>query len=122
MKQFNGKYRKYVYADNGDMANLFNIYSREHEGDVVDHFNINRTVAFNGTDNPPPFLFTAYTARAGDTWTLLSHRFYGTIEYWWLICKFNGVTDPTGFPVEGEVLKIPSDALRRDLSDKIKSA
>lgn len=121
MKQFDKKYSSSLKPDPADLANLFNIYSKEQDGETVDYFNINRTVYFNGIDNPPPSFYIPYTVTANDTWTLISYKFYGTIEYWWLICKFNGVTNPSDFPVEGEVLKIPADILKKDVTKKIKT-
>ena len=35
-----------------------------------------------------------YEVKAGDTWTLISHNLFGTIRLWWLLCKFNNITDP----------------------------
>ena len=122
MRQFDKNYKNAIRPDPGDMANLFNIHSTvDDDGSTVDYFNINRTVYFNGIDNAAPSFFTPYTATANDTWTLISYKFYGTIEYWWLICKFNGVNDPTGFPVVGEVLKIPSEILRKDIVKHLKT-
>ena len=97
-----------------DLANFFNIYTKE---DGARYFSLLRSVFFTGTDEAYPFMFTKYLVQGGDAWTTLSYRFYGTIEYWWIICRFNDVSDPTSMPVAGTYLRIPV----ADLVNKVKN-
>ena len=53
---------------------------------------------------------------------LVSVRFYGSADYWWVITFFNGVIDPIGEIVVGRQLRIPNlaevqTALLADSSD-----
>ena len=37
----------------------------------------------------------------------ISYHYYGTVNYYWIICHFNGVIDPTTELKEGLKIKIP---------------
>lgn len=38
----------------------------------------------------------------------ISHRVYGTVGYWWVICLVNGIDSPLEDIVTGTLLKIPN--------------
>ena len=95
-----------------DFANLFKIYSGN-DGNYF--FNICKTIYIQGGDDMVPSMYSLYTVPYGDTWTNISYTFYGTIELWWLICKFNNIDNPITLPVEGTKLKIPT----RDIAESI---
>ena len=97
-----------------DLANFFNIYSNDEDGSR--YFNMTRSVYFDGNAEAYPFTYNKYIAKEGDAWTTISYKFYNTIEYWWIICKFNSVIDPTVMPIAGELLKIPT----LELANKVK--
>jgi hypothetical protein len=105
--------RKNVY----DFAHLFNIYEN---GDGTRVFNINRTLYVTGGDDMLPSIYSEYEVQYGDTWTNISFLKYGTIELWWIICKFNDVVDPTSLPIEGTILKIPTREVINIIIDSIK--
>lgn len=39
---------------------------------------------------------------------IVSFRSYGVVEFWWVICLVNGITNPLTELVEGIVLTIPN--------------
>lgn len=41
----------------------------------------------------------------------ISRAFYGSVDYWWVVCMYNGILDPITEFVPGSVLQLP------DLSD-----
>lgn len=45
---------------------------------------------------------------------LVAQSFYGSVEYWWVICEFNGIRDPMFELKLGQILRIP--ALKRVLA------
>ncbi len=47
-----------------------------------------------------------YTILENDRWDIISQKFYGTFELWWLIALFNNVINPFEKMMVGETLKI----------------
>jgi len=90
-----------------DLANLFNVYL-DKDGNY--YFNISKTLCIKQVDinNLQPSIYNLYTVQYNDTWTNISFNFYKTIDLWWIICKFNNISDPTVSPIEGEKLIIPT--------------
>lgn len=39
---------------------------------------------------------------------LVSYKFYQKVDYWWILCRINGIVCPTTEFVEGRELKIPT--------------
>ena len=39
---------------------------------------------------------------------LISYKYYGAVNYWWLICEVNNITDPLTELTRGKQLAIPS--------------
>jgi hypothetical protein len=90
-----------------DFANLFNINPEPELTDNAYTYSINRTL--NLTDIPKPGdnvsgVFFEYEVSAGETWTLISYKIYGTIRLWWLVCKLNNIKNPTVSPETGQRL------------------
>ena len=119
MKQFDIRNGSILNVSPQDMANLFNIYSSV-EGNL--YFNINRTVVIKGVENLLAGVYSQYMVREGDQWTTISFKLYNTIELWWLICKFNDVTDATLGPIPGSLLKIPTDPVVLSVVDGLKES
>jgi len=84
------------------LEQLFDVYQTD-SGEYF--YNILNTVNFN-TDNIAPYVYYQHTVMRGETYTVISHKYYNTINLWWLICSFNGIDDPTSLPVPGTVLNI----------------
>jgi len=92
------------YIKNHDMANLFYVYDQPDESTSM-VYNINRTIQFEGLDNADAGTFDYYEVTEGDTWNLISYKKYGTTRLWWLICKANGVVNPTVEPTAGSPIQ-----------------
>ena len=99
---------------NDSMANMFSV---EDDGGRLT-FNSNKTVVVNGHENASSDMYDVAYVNDGDTWAMLSHRAYGTVDLWWVICKFNGVSDPTTAMKQGLMVKIP----KREIVDIIVSS
>ena len=41
-------------------------------------------------------------------WDLISHKYYKTVNYWWLICLANKISDPFEILPNGSIIRIPS--------------
>jgi hypothetical protein len=41
-------------------------------------------------------------------WDLVSYKYYRTVNYWWLICIANDISDPFDVPPAGTIIRIPS--------------
>lgn len=66
-------------------------------------YNIIKTVNIpNSIDND---LYTTIDMPAKMPLPVLSHRIYGTVKLWWLICTVNNIHDPVKLIPAGVVLK-----------------
>lgn len=98
------------------MERIFNVYKQF----GAKHFYYNILNKIDFPNNISPTTYTKYHTRPGETWTLISHKFYNRIDLWWLIATYNKI-DNTFSPVEpGTVLKIPLPELVRTIIDEIK--
>lgn len=85
--------------DKNQYENLFNVYQ-----DDVYYYNLMRTVSV--PEDLDPSVYFIMKMNRPMPLTTLSHRVYGTIKLWWLICVTNNIND-TVRPIEpGTVLKI----------------
>ena len=81
---------------------LFNVYE---DSNGMYFYNILGTVNFDNT-NLNPEIYTTYTVLPGDSYPLISYKFYKTINLWWVICSFNNIDNPTKLPTPTTQLKI----------------
>jgi hypothetical protein len=88
------------------LANLFNVYDEPKLGDNHKTYSVNRTVNFEAIATASPSIVSKYQITLNDAWTSISFKFYGTENLWWIICKTNGIIDPTASPVDGDVINI----------------
>ena len=81
-------------------------------------YNIIKTVNIPSTidDN----LYTTIETPAKTPLTVLSHRVYGTVKLWWLICTVNSIHDPVKLLPAGLVLKVIKPRHVPYLIDQIK--
>lgn len=100
------------------LANLFGVSVVD--GDYV--FRSNRTVMVLGTESASQDLYDPYQFSAGDSWSSIATKFYGSEELWWVVCKFNQVADPFTMPAVGEVVKIPKRAVVDTILSSVRSA
>ena len=61
--------------------------------------------SFEFKNTPTKFLVTGKYINRPD---LISYFVYGSSDYWWMICKFNGICDVFSELVSGVVIDIPS--------------
>ena len=77
-----------------DLSNFFTISEiTNDDGSVSTVYNLNDGVTVNGVIDSDDFLQYAYIVKQGDNLKLISYNKYGSIDYWWLIAKVNGITD-----------------------------
>ena len=41
-------------------------------------------------------------------WDLISYKYYKSVNYWWLICIANDISDPFDAPLAGTIIRVPS--------------
>jgi nucleoid-associated protein YgaU len=105
--------------DKFDLSNICHVYDLA--GNKV-YFNILRTLNIQDIDKIPASKYTEYLVRNVDTWTLISHKMYGTYKLWWLICKVNGITNPIeNEPEVGKTIKILNKSLVEVILNTINS-
>lgn len=104
-----------INFNNTDLANMFSVY----DNDNVATLNLCQTVQFDGVDNVNTQYYSdIHEVTGNETWTFISWKYYNTINLWWIICKFNGVNNPTVLPTVGTKLYIP----HRDIVDSVLNA
>lgn len=96
-------------------SNLFNVHT---DSDGNNFFNLANNILFD--DNPDISLYDECVPVGGEEWATMSHRIYGTVELWWLICRFNNVKDATQKPSSFPVLKIPKKEFANMITNQIK--
>ena len=101
-------------------ANIFNVNDEPKLGATFKTYSINRTVNFTDLDDTTTTnnaLFIPYKVIENDNWTIISYKFYQTIELWWLIAKVNNIADPTEDPIVGRTIKVlTADVVNQILS------
>jgi len=103
-----------------DLANLFYVYDEPKLGSSYLTNNINRSVNFVGLRNHSKAQFATYTVKHGDTWTTIAYEYYGDVRLWWLVCKSNGIADPTQEPTQGENILLLRENLVLNLLEQIR--
>ena len=65
---------------------------------------------YNIPDIPNDSKDTYHQIKAGEEgrWDLISYKYYYTVNYWWIICLANDVSDPFESPSAGTLIRIPS--------------
>ena len=117
------QYENYnTYLSRSDMANLFNVEFDSTLGPNTLTYNINHTVSLPNIENISNEYYTKYIVSEGDTWPLISWRKYNTVLLWWLICKSNGIVDPTQEPEAGTTLKLLNSGVVSQILDGIRNA
>ena len=89
-------------------ANLFDVINKTSDS----YYNLHRGLRFDNVDKMSPDQYSLYEIKETDAWTIISYKFYKTIELWWLICKFNGIRNPIKELIPGKVIKIPNDEIK----------
>lgn len=100
------------------LVNLFNVAAKDGHYVLL----CNKTITVIGSDSAYQELYDDYVWSINDEWATLSSRFYSTPNLWWVICKFNEVTNPLILPEIGEHIKIPKQTTVDYILDQIKNA
>jgi hypothetical protein len=76
---------------------------------VIDEYGIDplQDAGLNAIHRVTNYTTYTVTARESGRPELLSHLFYNTVDLWWAVLAYNGITDVREL-VEGMVLKVPS--------------
>ena len=94
-------------------SNLFTIHLDE---DGKYFYNILRNVNF--PDDLDGAYYSTYTIKPGDTWPMISYKFYNDVRLWWIICTVNNVKNSIFNPPVGFTLKIlNADIVKTVLND-----
>jgi hypothetical protein len=81
--------------------NFFNLYEDE---DKNKFYNLLRSInIFPANDSSAE---DEYVVKPSDSWVYISHKYYNTIELWWLVCEYNQIKNPTIAPTQGTKLKL----------------
>lgn len=96
--------------DAENLENIFNVY-RDQDG--MYFYNLLQTIVF--PQDLPANLFNSYAISYGDTWPFISYKVFNTPNLWWMILLANNIQDPTSFPANGTVIKIPIDSVVREV-------
>lgn len=94
--------------------NIFNVYQE----DGFYYYNLYNTVSID-TENIDPNLYTEHIFSIGDYWTLLSYKYYGTVNLWWILCVANNIQNPLDLPEVGTKLKILNSEVVSDIIQSI---
>jgi LysM repeat protein len=86
------------------MSNIFSVVNKGSNS----YFNLAKTINFNNINSIPDTYYTVYMVQEGDTWTNISYKAYGTINPWWIICKFNNIKNPFTDLIVGKKIKLPT--------------
>lgn len=90
-----------------DLSNTFDVVERVNGNGTVDlAYNLNVSCGIVDLDDIPPNMKSTYTVRIGDHLKIISHRLYGTIDFWWLVAKVNQIDDVLAPLEPGTVLTV----------------
>lgn len=103
------------YLDKYDFARLFEVVQRGKNS----YFNLCKTIRFQNIDTMLPKYYSNYQVKPKDTWTNLSFKFFNTYKLWWLLCKFNNIEDPFKQLQQGQIIKIPSNEVMREIIENL---
>lgn len=103
--------------DKYDFSNLFNVVNKGEKS----YFNLCKNIYFDNVNEMSSNDVTDYIILEDDSWTSISYKFYNTYKLWWLICKFNGISNPFYDIIPGKKIKIPSKEMADTIMDIIKA-
>jgi len=101
-----------------NFANYFEIIPLK-DGPI---FNFHKGFIVKNIDYMPISYYDSYQITEGDQWPLISYKFYGSVELWWVICKFNQIDDPLFLPNIGTYIKIPKKDIVLQLIEQLRKS
>ena len=81
--------------------NFLNVYT---DDNGFKFYNLLRGINIFPADNTQ--VEDAYTIEYNDTWQLISHKYYNTMDLWWLVCVYNQIQNPIKMPDVGTQIKL----------------
>jgi hypothetical protein len=69
------------------MADYTSIFKEYNTKEGIPFYILNRRLVF--PTNKSHYIYNQYFVNTDVTWTVLSYKIYGTIEYWWILCSLN---------------------------------
>ena len=102
--------------DKYEYSNLFNVINKGE----MSYFNLCKNIYFKNINYMSPDDVKEYVILEDDSWTNISYKFYNTYKLWWLICKFNNISNPFNELIAGKIIKIPSQEIVDSILDLIK--
>jgi len=77
-----------------DLSNTFDVVEKTNGNGTIDTlYNWNISCGIVGLSDVPEDLIEYYEVKNNDHLKLISYSLYGTIDFWWLIAKINGIDD-----------------------------
>jgi len=89
------------------MYNMFNIEFKDGKYTLL----CNKTLTIIGSDKASSRIYESYKIEKTDSWASIAYREYKDTDLWWVVCKFNGITNPLNSLVEGKIIKIPNKSV-----------
>ena len=98
------RYKRQITAINNS-----ELYEELFENRGVGFIKQRRTFIFTGLDLVSPGS-SEYIWKSGDSLHKLSHLFYGTLQYWWIIALFNHKPTDAHYKI-GDTILIPTNPI-----------
>lgn len=99
---------------NEQLENIFNVYK---DSNGMYFYNLLNNIIF--PKNLPNSLFFQHAIAAGDSWPLISFKYYNTPNLWWAILLANDISNPINFPSTGTLIQIPKQEVIREILNQI---
>jgi len=104
-----------------DMTNTFDIIEETNgDGTVDERYNLNVGCSVVGIDDIPSEYIETYVIKSGDHLKSISYRKYGTIDFWWIIAKVNGIEDVLNPFNVGDEIKLLEKGIMGNIYSEIK--
>lgn len=99
---------------NEQLENIFNVYK---DSNGMYFYNLLNNIVF--PKNLPNSLFFQHVVTTGDSWPLISFKYYNTPNLWWAILLANDISNPINFPGTGTLIQIPKQEVIREILNQI---
>tara|TARA_R110002074_G_scaffold8587_1_gene35140 strand:+ start:204 stop:572 length:369 start_codon:yes stop_codon:yes gene_type:complete len=83
-----------------NFENVFNVYKQD------DFYAFNIIKNINIPTELDDEVFYYYRVPGKIAWTALSHKLYGSINLWWLLCIANKIINPVILPEPGMLIRV----------------
>lgn len=76
-----------------DLINTFDVIQNNTKSGIISLFNLNEGVQIDLSDSLNQLNYKIHITKAGDNLKYISYKYYGYVNYWWIIAKINGIDD-----------------------------